>query len=80
MPNDLDAGFTGTPTEPATGARKVAQTAAGALRRETSAVAAGAADHPHTATSLVLGIGAMGFALGYLMGRSSAERDSRYWW
>ncbi len=80
MAKELEAGFTGTPTEPPTGVRKVAQNAADAVKRETSAVAAGAADHPRTATSIVLAIGALAFTAGYLMGRSSAERDYRYWW
>jgi hypothetical protein len=79
MEKDLEAGFTGTPTEPPTGVRKVAKTATDAVKRETTAVAVGAAEHPQTATSLVLAIGAFAFAVGYMMGRSSAERDYRYW-
>lgn len=47
MSKDLSVGFTGIPREPATGVRKVAKNAVDTVRRETSAVAAGAADHPH---------------------------------
>jgi len=77
--DDLTTGFTGNPTEPPTGVRKVASDAVGAVRRETSALATGAAEHPHTATSLVLGIGALAFMAGYLMGRNSATDSYRYW-
>lgn len=75
----LNAGFTGTPAEPPTGARKAARTAALAVKRETSAVAAAAANHPHTATGLTLAIGALAFALGYVAGRSSAGSERGYW-
>lgn len=71
--NALAAGFTGTPTEPPTGVRKVAKNATDAVKRETSVVAATAADHPHTATALVLAIGALAFAVGFIFGRSSID-------
>jgi hypothetical protein len=77
--DDLTTGFTGTPTEPPTGVRKVASDTVGAVRREANAVAAGAADHPHTATGLVLAVGAIAFAAGFLLGRNSAEESYRYW-
>ena len=48
MSKDLRVGFTGIPREHATAVRKVAKNAVDTVRRETSAVAAGAADHPHT--------------------------------
>jgi hypothetical protein len=78
MADDLKAGFTGSPAEPLEGVRKAAQTATDAVKRETSALAAGAADHPHTATTVAIAIGAFAFALGYLMGRSSVEPRG-YW-
>ncbi|WP_025430275.1 hypothetical protein [Ensifer adhaerens] len=78
--NDLTTGFTGTPTEPPTGVRKVAKAAGDVVKRETSAVAAAAADHPHTATGLVLTIGALAFAIGYIMGRSSIEDTRQGYW
>ncbi|KQV29684.1 hypothetical protein ASC97_23215 [Rhizobium sp. Root1203] len=77
--DDLNAGFTGTPTEQPTGLRKVAKTATDAVVRESGAVAAGAADHPHTATTIALTIGAVAFGLGYLMGRAAGANDYRYW-
>ncbi|MDP9810384.1 hypothetical protein J2W42_003245 [Rhizobium tibeticum] len=80
MANDeLNAGFTGTPAEEPTGIRKATKAATDAVVRETTAVATGAADHPHTATTLVLTIGALAFGLGYLMGRSAAANDYSYW-
>jgi alpha-D-ribose 1-methylphosphonate 5-triphosphate synthase subunit PhnH len=78
MTEDLKAGFTGSPPEQPEGIRKVAQTATDAMRRETSAVAIGAAEHPHAATTLVLAISALAFGLGYLVGRSSAESPTRW--
>ncbi|WP_457584514.1 hypothetical protein [Ensifer canadensis] len=77
--DDLTAGFTGTPIEPPTGVRKAAKTASDAVKRETHAVALAAADHPHTATGLVLAIGALAFAIGFVMGRSSIENERGYW-
>ncbi len=76
---NLNAGFTGTPTEEPIGLRRVAKTATDAVVRESGAVAAGAADHPHTATTIALTIGAVAFGLGYLMGRSVGANDYRYW-
>nr|WP_156408930.1 hypothetical protein [Rhizobium sp. Root708] len=76
--NELSAGFTGTPAEPTTGARYAAKTIAGAVRRETSAVAAGAAGHPHTATGVLVGIAALGICVGYVFGRQSNDAH-RYW-
>lgn len=78
MSEDLKVGFTGTPSEPATGVPKVANVALDAVKRETSAVAAGAVDHPHTATSLFLGVGALAFVVGYVLGHRSGN-DSSYW-
>ncbi|TWB19556.1 hypothetical protein FBZ99_101329 [Rhizobium sp. ERR 1071] len=79
MTDELSAGFTGTPADPPTGARKVAKDAKDAVVRESTAVAAGAAEHPHTATGIVLTIGAIAFAIGYVMGRDAATNDSRWW-
>ncbi|ASP86637.1 hypothetical protein [Sinorhizobium meliloti] len=79
MANDeLSAGFTGTPTEPPTGVRKIAKAATGAVSREANAVVIGAADHPYTATGLALTVGAVAFAIGYFMGRSSGESGRSY--
>jgi hypothetical protein len=77
--DDLKTGFTGTPTEQPTGVRKAASDAVDAVRRETSAVAAGAAEHPHTATGLALTVGAIGLCIGYILGRNSVDTGSRYW-
>jgi hypothetical protein len=78
MSEDLKVGFTGTPSKPATGVRKVAIGALDAVKRETSAVAAGAVDHPHTATGIFLSVGALAFVVGYVFGRASGN-DSSYW-
>jgi hypothetical protein len=77
--DELSAGFTGTPTEPPTGVRKIAKTATDAVSREANAVAVGAAHHPYTATGLVLTVGALAFAIGYVMGRSSVNSGRSYW-
>ncbi|MGV1793814.1 hypothetical protein [Rhizobium sp. A37_96] len=79
MTDELSAGFTGTPTDPPTGARKVAKDAKDAFMRESTAVAAGATEHPRTAAGIVLTIGALAFAIGYVMGRDAASNDSRWW-
>lgn len=77
--DDLKAGFTGTPEEPFAGMRKAAQTASEAVKRETTAVATAAAQHPHTATTLSLLIGALAFTIGYVVGRSSVDTGRGYW-
>jgi len=79
MTDDLNAGFTGTPTEQPTGVRKAAKTATDVVKRETSAVATGAREHPQTATTLVLGVSALAFAIGYVLGRNSVSDNYRYW-
>ncbi len=79
MTDELSAGFTGKPTDPPTGARKVAKDARDAVVRESTAVATGAAEHPRTAAGIVLTIGALAFAIGYVMGRDAAARDTRWW-
>ncbi|RDJ05501.1 hypothetical protein [Rhizobium grahamii] len=78
MAEDLKAGFTGSPSAPPEGIRKAAKTAAEVVRRETTAIATGAADHPETTTSLLLGVGAIAFAIGYFVGRGSRDEYS-YW-
>ena len=70
----LTTGFTGIPNGEPTGVRKVASEAANAVRRETSTVAAGAAEHPHTATGLALTVGAVGLCIGYI---DTGSRDWR---
>ncbi|MBZ7921561.1 hypothetical protein LAC81_07185 [Ensifer adhaerens] len=79
MANDLRAGFTGKPTEPPTGARKVARKAAAAVSREANAVTVGAADHPYTASGLTLAVGFVAFAIGYAIGRSKIDSGRSYW-
>ncbi|MDK4717536.1 hypothetical protein [Rhizobium sp. CNPSo 4039] len=79
MTDELSAGFTGTPADPLTGARKVAKDAKDAVVREGTAVVAGAAEHPHTATGIVLTIGALAFAIGYVLGRDAWSNSSRWW-
>lgn len=79
MADDLKAGFTGSPPDEPEGMLRAARMAGEAVKRETNALVSGAGEHPHTATSLVLGIGIMAFALGYQVGRSSAERNYNYW-
>ncbi|WP_037385715.1 membrane protein [Sinorhizobium americanum] len=77
--DELSAGFTGSPSEPPTGVRKVAKTATEAVSREANAVVVGAADHPYTATGLALTVGALAFAIGFVVGRSSVDSGRRYW-
>ncbi|RVO51838.1 hypothetical protein CN092_24195 [Sinorhizobium meliloti] len=57
----------------------VREVASGAVGREANAVVVGAADHPCTATGLALTVGAIAFAVGYTMGRSSSEKGRSYW-
>lgn len=77
---NLSAGFTGTPAEQPEGLNKAAKSTAKMVKREASAVASGAREHPQAASALLLGTGIVAFGLGYLFGRSSAESASaRYW-
>jgi hypothetical protein len=78
MTNELNAGFTGQPTNKPEGIRKAASNTASVVRREVQAVATGAANHPHTASSVVVGIGLLAFSIGYLLGRQSVETN-RFW-
>jgi len=78
MANQLNAGFTGRPANKPEGIRKAASDTASAVRREVQAVATGAADHPHMASSVVVGIGVLAFSIGYLLGRQAAAPD-RFW-
>lgn len=79
MTDELSAGFTGKPVDPPTGARKFAKDTKDAVVRESTAVAAGAAEHPHTATGIALTIGAIAFAIGYVLGRDAADNNPRWW-
>ncbi|MBX4996243.1 hypothetical protein ABID08_003523 [Rhizobium binae] len=74
---DLTAGFTGTPVEQPEGLARAARSAASGVKREVYAVTAGARDHPHTTSALLLGIGLVAFGFGYLLGRSPAESSTR---
>ena len=69
---------TGAATRLQTGVKKAAKSATDAVTREANAVAVGASDHPYTATGLALTAGALGFCIGFLLGRSSVE-SPRYW-
>lgn len=69
MSDELHIGFTANPVEPPTGARKVAKDIADAVKRETTAIAKGAQQHPHTATGIVFAIGVLAFGVGYALGR-----------
>ncbi|MDE1996632.1 MAG: hypothetical protein KGI75_29305 [Rhizobiaceae bacterium] len=79
MAQELEAGFTGSPVEKPEGIRKVASDSAAVVKREAQAVATGAVDHPHTASAIVLTVGAVAFGIGYLLGRSSTDTGSHYW-
>jgi hypothetical protein len=82
MANDsgeLHAGFTGSPVEKSDGIRQKARDATALVKSEARAVGSGVIDHPHTASTLLLGVSALAFGLGYLMGRSSAPSRSSYW-
>ncbi|MBB4569025.1 hypothetical protein [Rhizobium leucaenae] len=80
MPEELNAGFTGSPVEQPEGVKRVMKSATSLAKREAQAVATGAQEH-QTTSALILGIGAIIFGIGYLMGRSAAENErSRYWW
>ena len=75
----LHAGFTGSPVEKEDGIKGKAKSAAAMVKSEADAVSAVAVDHPHTASTLLIGISALAFGLGYLLGRSSAGGGPRYW-
>ncbi|TAX23457.1 hypothetical protein [Rhizobium leguminosarum] len=77
---NLNAGFTGTPTEQPEGLTKVAKSAANEMKREAYAVASGVREHPHTAGALLLTTGIVAFGLGYLLGRSSPDGSTRPYW
>lgn len=78
--NELRAGFTGKPTEKPAGIKGKALTAANVVKREGNSVIAGATDHPHTASTLLLGVGALAFAAGFMLGRNSAQRSRFTYW
>ncbi|MBB3458673.1 ElaB/YqjD/DUF883 family membrane-anchored ribosome-binding protein [Rhizobium sp. BK313] len=69
---------TGVATRLQTDVQKAAKSATDAVTREANAVVVGASDHPYTATGMALTVGALGFCIGFLLGRSSAE-SPRYW-
>jgi hypothetical protein len=82
MANDeksLRAGFTGSPKDKPTGLKSQALSAVDTVKRETGSVRVGVEDHPHTASVLVLGIAALAFGLGVVVGRNSAYRRGPYW-
>jgi len=74
----LDAGFTGDVAQE-TGVAAKARTAVQRVKDEAGAVAAHAVDHPTATGSVVVAVGLMSFALGYMLGASSASpRDPRW--
>ncbi len=76
----LHAGFTGTPAEPSDGVAEKAKAVVSGLKAEASAVTSAAAEHPHTATALLVAVGALAFGLGYALGHSSdANSRQRFW-
>ncbi|MGR9356046.1 hypothetical protein [Rhizobium leguminosarum] len=77
---NLNAGFTGTPTEQPEGLTKVAKSAAKEVQREAYAIVSGVREHPHTASALLLTTGIVAFGLGYFLGRSSVEGSTRKYW
>ncbi|SDN83987.1 hypothetical protein [Ensifer sp. YR511] len=78
--NDPSVDQTYTPAEEPNGMREAAKTATEAVKRETRAVAAAAAEHPHTVTSLGVLWGALAFTIGYVLGRNSVDTRRRHWW
>lgn len=74
----LDAGFTGDVVQER-GVATRAKTAVQRVKDEAGAVAAHAADHPTATGSALAVVGLMSFALGYMLGSSSASRD-RHWY
>lgn len=76
----LHAGFTGSPLDKQDGLKGRAKNAAALVKSEAGAVSAVAADHPHTASTLLIGISALAFGLGYLLGRTSSDDSSRRYW
>ncbi|MBZ5760071.1 MULTISPECIES: hypothetical protein [Rhizobium] len=77
---DLHAGFTGTPIEPSDSVAEKAKAVVSGLKDEASAVSAAAAEHPHTATALLVTIGAIAFGLGYALGHSSGVNSRQRFW
>jgi hypothetical protein len=76
----LRAGFTGSPVDKQEGFKGRAKSAAALVKSEAGAVSAVAADHPHTTSTLLIGITALAFGLGYVLGRSAGiDRTPRSW-
>jgi hypothetical protein len=75
----LQAGFTGSPVEKEDGIKGRAKSAAALVKSEADAVGAAAVDHPHMTSTVLIGISALAFGLGYLLGQSSADNRRRYW-
>jgi hypothetical protein len=75
----LHAGFTGSPVEQDDSLKGRAKNAAALVKGEADAVGAAAADHPQMTSTVLIGISALAFGLGFLLGRSSADTRPRYW-
>ena len=73
----LDAGFTGDLAQEKSVAAK-AKTAMHRVKDEAGSVAAHAVDHPTATGSAIAAVGLLSFAVGYVLGVSSASsRDHR---
>jgi dihydropteroate synthase len=74
---NLSAGFTGDVDDEQRLAGK-AKSALARVKDEAGLVSAHAVDHPAATGSVVLAVGLLGLAVGYLLGLSAAERRG-YW-
>jgi hypothetical protein len=74
----LGAGFTGDVAED-TGVSARTRSAFDRIRDETGMVTAHAVDHPAVTGSALAPVGLGAFALGYLMGATSAERHAQWY-
>jgi hypothetical protein len=74
----LSAGFTGDFDEDQRVSTR-AKTAIAKAKDEAGIVAAHASDHPAATGSVVLTVGLLGLAVGYLLGVSSASRSRRWY-
>lgn len=78
--DELHAGFTGSPIEKTGSITEKAKTAVASVKDEASTLSAVAADHPHATTSLLVGIAALAFGLGYVLGNASGTASRPRAW
>lgn len=69
--DELHAGFTGTPVVKTGSIAEKAKTAVSTIKDEAGAMSAAAADYPHATTTVLVGISALAFGLGYVLGHAS---------